>query len=503
MKMLKTLPIILCLFFINTLNAQKIIDENIGFYHGGSSFFKFKRNIVETDNNLLIAKDNIIKSYDKTGELDVSFGEEGILEINPVSKFEIRGIFLHEGNLVIIATRNDHSLLKQFVYDRHGQELKSSYEIETPFRHDFFDVLLQQDGKVLLVGTITDESFNHFYFAMRLTLQGTIDNTLQMQFPEKENNIINNHRLTTVIQRDDGKLLIAGSEFDEVNLRLFNLDGTIDSSFGEDGSVLINATSGSSAPIQNIHLLDEKILVTGSVRNPLFNNGQYFFVSRLLANGQPDVTFANNGIAIHANDESGIKTEQLQTSIIQEDGKILLIGNRVRDEHANLRQGLLVKYNENGSLDESFMSQGSYDLKTINNVDIIHVLPKENGYDLIFTGIEDEDLRDVPAEFSRLFITELVTEFSTSTNELGNNVSFEIFPNPVSDNISIKYQLTNIEEVKMELFDITGKFITNLLEEKQTGGSYVENFNLAHIPKGSYFLFFTTSNNRKIIKLIK
>ena len=151
MKISKILPIpiILCLFLINTIAAQKVIEENIGFYHGNSFFFEFKRTIIETDKNIIIAKDNSIKCYDKAGELDESFGDMGILEIDASARLEIRGIFLADDDLVVIATKNDHTSLKQFIYDKQGQALKSSYIIATPFRHEFYDIILQKDKKIL------------------------------------------------------------------------------------------------------------------------------------------------------------------------------------------------------------------------------------------------------------------------------------------------------------------------------------------------------------------
>ena len=228
--MSKTLPILIMLYlcFINTITAQKVIAENIGFYHGNSFFFEFKRTIIETEKNIIIAKDNSIKRYDKTGELDESFGNMGILEIDASARLEIRGIFLVDDDLVVIATKYDHTSLKQFIYDKQGQALKSSYVIATPFRHEFYDMILQKDKKILLVGNYINEASNHFYFAMRLTTEGQIDSTFQMEFPTKENHIWDNHALTTVIQREDGKLLVAGVENDEINLRLYHLDGTID-----------------------------------------------------------------------------------------------------------------------------------------------------------------------------------------------------------------------------------------------------------------------------------
>lgn len=497
--------IMLCLFFINTITAQKVIEENIGFYHGNSFFFGFKRTIIETDKNIIIAKDNRIKRYDKAGELDESFGKMGVLEISASARLDIRGIFLSGDNLIVITTKNDHTSLKQFIYDKQGQTLKSSSVIATPFRHQFYDMLLQKDKKILLIGTHTDEAWNHFYFAMRLTIEGKIDSTFQMEFPTKENYIWDNHTLTTVIQKEDGKLLVAGFENNEINLRLYHLDGTLDASFGENGKALINANQSFSAPIQNIHLVDNKILVTGSVKGPNdtnSDNGQYFYAARLLANGQLDTTFANNGIAIHVRDVNTVKIEQLQTSIVQENGKILLIGNRSQDQNLNLTQGLLVRYNEDGSLDNSFMTDGKLDLTLLNNTDIIHVSPSESGYNLFFTGIETEDLLDLP-EFSRLFMTEIVTEFRTSINEEKNFATYKFYPNPVLRDATIIYQLNEKSNIEIKLFDISGKFINVLLTEHAMAGTHTRKIDLRKLPKGGYFLSLATNDKRKIIKFIK
>ena len=508
MKISKKLPIaiMLCLFLVNIITAQKVVEENIGFYHGNSFFFEFKRTIIETDKNIIIAKDNLIKRYDKAGELDESFGNMGVLEIDAVTRLEIRGIFLADDDLVVISTKNDHTSFKQFIYDGQGQTLKSSYVFETPFTHQFYDVILQRDKKILLVGTHTDEDSNHFYFAIRLTTEGHIDSTFQIEFPIKENHIWDNHSLTTVIQRADGKLLIAGVENDEINLSLYHLDGSIDPSFGDKGKVLINANQSFSAPIQNIHLVNNKIVVTGSVKG--FNatnsdNGQYFFVSRFLANGQIDTTFADNGIAIHVRDENDIKFEQLQTSIILEDGKILLIGHRSKDHDLNLTQGLLVQYNEDGSLDQSFMTDGKFDLTILNNTDIIHVSPSENDYTLFFTGIDAEDLSGIPLDFSSLYMTALITDFKTSNSEVENFEIPHFYPNPVISDATIKYQLSEKSTIEIQLFDMSGKVIGVPLTEHATAGAHTRKIDLQKLPKGSYFLNVIADNRKNVIKFVK
>ncbi|MFN8299866.1 MAG: T9SS type A sorting domain-containing protein [Chitinophagales bacterium] len=68
------------------------------------------------------------------------------------------------------------------------------------------------------------------------------------------------------------------------------------------------------------------------------------------------------------------------------------------------------------------------------------------------------------------------SDFDGSINvEEPFNIS--IFPNPFIDNATVSYNLVADSKVKVEVYDMTGKLITNLFEGSQKTGNYTLDFN--------------------------
>lgn len=63
---------------------------------------------------------------------------------------------------------------------------------------------------------------------------------------------------------------------------------------------------------------------------------------------------------------------------------------------------------------------------------------------------------------------------SASFSELNNNIvgTPSVSPNPISDQAVINYQINTTSDVKIELYDMTGKMVKELLNEKQNYGKY-------------------------------
>ena len=64
---------------------------------------------------------------------------------------------------------------------------------------------------------------------------------------------------------------------------------------------------------------------------------------------------------------------------------------------------------------------------------------------------------------------------TTNANTTGSEATMNItiFPNPFVENVTINY---NLIKVKVEVYDITGKLVTNLFEGSQKQGNYNVNF---------------------------
>lgn len=69
----------------------------------------------------------------------------------------------------------------------------------------------------------------------------------------------------------------------------------------------------------------------------------------------------------------------------------------------------------------------------------------------------------------------------------GAIASFNVFPNPANDNISINLDLKETSLLLIDVVDITGKQITVIMNEKQSG-VVKKQFNTALLPNGNYII---------------
>jgi len=61
------------------------------------------------------------------------------------------------------------------------------------------------------------------------------------------------------------------------------------------------------------------------------------------------------------------------------------------------------------------------------------------------------------------------------------------FPNPFNPSTSIKYQVSNISQVTLKVFDVLGNIVATLVNEEKPTGTYEVNFNASQLSSGIYF----------------
>jgi photosystem II stability/assembly factor-like uncharacterized protein len=76
------------------------------------------------------------------------------------------------------------------------------------------------------------------------------------------------------------------------------------------------------------------------------------------------------------------------------------------------------------------------------------------------------------------------------------------YPNPFNPSTNIKYQIKNNGLVTLTIFDILGKEITTLVKEKQSPGTYEENWDGSAYPSGVYFYKLTAGEFTEIKKMV-
>jgi hypothetical protein len=68
------------------------------------------------------------------------------------------------------------------------------------------------------------------------------------------------------------------------------------------------------------------------------------------------------------------------------------------------------------------------------------------------------------------------------------------YPNPFNPVTSISYTLSGMEHVTLSVYNLTGRLIETLVDDKQDAGSYTLEWDAAQLPSGMYFLRMETGN---------
>ncbi len=138
-------------------------------------------------------------------------------------------------------------------------------------------------------------------------------------------------------------------------------DGSLDPSFGEGGRVFADISLYADEPFAIAVQPDHKILLGGSYfqNNGEFAPSAFSLVERFNPDGSLDTSFGNNGLVMPTNVYlSGISQEATISAVaIQPDGKIVTVEN-VGNSFAGFFKTVVDRYNSDGTVDTSFGTGG-------------------------------------------------------------------------------------------------------------------------------------------------
>lgn len=127
-----------------------------------------------------------------------------------------------------------------------------------------------------------------------------------------------------------------------------NANGTLDTSFGTNGTIVTRLNGNGRAT--TVKIQSNGRIVVGGV-----GNGGFFTMLRYLSNGTLDNSF--NGDGILTTFYNSVAASNLQDLVIQPDGKILTTGN-FTSRYSNTISLLIARFNTNGTLDITFGTNG-------------------------------------------------------------------------------------------------------------------------------------------------
>ncbi|MBL7912359.1 MAG: T9SS type A sorting domain-containing protein [Bacteroidia bacterium] len=240
-------------------------------------------------------------------------------------------------------------------------------------------VALQSNGKIILGGSLFSSSWA--FGVKRCNTNGTIDNT----FGINGSTVIDiNPNLdfgrAIAIQTDD-KIVIAGQSDngsnDDVTVVRLNSNGTIDNTFGTNGIVTTTISSFSEKASAIAIQPDGKIVVGGSANTGTSSD---FIIIRYNTNGTLDNTFGVNGIVL--TDIGLASDDQIKTIDLQSDGKIVAGGIY----NASGYDFCLVRYNTNGTIDNTFGNAGKVITAITSGVDEIESIDVQSDGKIVVVG---------------------------------------------------------------------------------------------------------------------
>jgi uncharacterized delta-60 repeat protein len=482
------------------------------------------------------------------GSLDSTFGINGKVatDFSGVDDFGNSIAMQYDGKLVMAGYSHNGSDYDVAVvrYNTDGS-LDNSFgtngKVTTPIGsgNDFgLSAAIQSDDKIVVSG-YSFNGLNNDFAVVRYNSDGTLDN-----------NFGTGGKVTTalgsfgdlaysMVIQSDGKIILAGYS-DTTNSNFFGLvrynsDGSLDATFGSGGIVTTHVGLSDDQCYSVALQSDGKIVAAGYSHN---GNDDDFALVRYNTNGTLDNTFDFDGIVTTP---VGTSDEECYSVAIQPDGEIVAAGYDVN----TFTEYAVVRYNSDGSLDNTFGSNGkvttdigvggddanevvvqadgkilvagnssngsNYDFglvryKSDGSIDStfgtngIVTTDFASGNDFCLSLLIQSDGKIVGAGFGDVIGRDFI--IARYDNEIANGISenivdnsFTLYPNPFSDEITIN---TTADKSEATIFDATGK---EILREKTFDAE--TKINTAHLSLGFYFVRFFDGNRTVNVKAIK
>ena len=204
-------------------------------------------------------------------------------------------------------------------------------------QHMGSSVVLDPDGRIVVAGSQSDE-----LIVLRLLENGTLDDGFGAS--GIVSGPANDSTQTHILRTGDGgyRVLTGFSDDAKRHCRVVALtaNGSVASTFGDQGSALLDSSSGGSTNCNSmVAQSDGRLLVAG-------NEDERGFARRLLVNGQPDNTFAASAVSSALKDATALA--------VGADGRVVVAG-RGPD---GIPGALVVRMQADGQLDVLFGNAG-------------------------------------------------------------------------------------------------------------------------------------------------
>ena len=372
-------------------NADGSVDYDFGFlgmwiYDIDEDDHEIVGVAAQPDGKILVGlrQGGTIVRFNANGSIDSSFGSNGFFNsfdaIHGITEIPKQIAVQPDGKIVISGNRwsnpGDFPYSENLESSAFVRRLNSNgtddpsfgtshsrVTIETPKgTFSVNSMILQPNGKILLAGSRSNESFSLGVLA-RLNTDGSLDSTFgtdgvrSFTYLEIDGNRIEDFTFAKnqLALQSNGKIVLGGrtrppSATHQPFMARFSSNGEIDNSFSGDGVILpFNLLPDNAENIGFSSLLTQPndfIVWAGDFKNPSPNDHYDFLVARYTPEGVLDTTFADDGQdGVVNTDFSPLQftrtNDGMRKAMLLPNGKILALGSKPSGEDVDI---ILARY---------------------------------------------------------------------------------------------------------------------------------------------------------------
>jgi uncharacterized delta-60 repeat protein len=212
-----------------------------------------------------------------------------------------------------------------------------------------YAVAVQRDRRIVVAGDRVDPGAPHFVVA-RYTANGRLDSSFDGDGKVATDFGGTSDGAFDVALQRDGRSIAVGRGAQDFALARYRTDGSLDPSFGDGGKVLTTFGPGSFDSASAVVLFAEgKFVVGGGTRS---GSASDFALARYLPDGTPDPSFGSGGRVMTPISSAN---DHLFDLAVQPDRKLVAAGWSFEGGGPHIA---LARYNDDGSLDQSFDGDG-------------------------------------------------------------------------------------------------------------------------------------------------
>ena len=342
--------------------------------------------VIQNDEKIVVAGpaggDFLAMRYNSDGKLDNSFGLNGIASADGGYSEEARSLAMQSDGKLIAAGSSNKGGINNFALVRYNADGNKDYSfgnygtVVTPIGVYAYSnsVKIQGDGKIVVAGSSQQNQGDFEFTLARYNSDGSLDSTFGVNGIVTTTIGNSDSYINSIKIQNDGKIVAAGKSTLGFTLVRYKVDGSLDNTFVVTTPFGVSDSEARSVAIQQ----DGKIVVAGDYSNGPNNND--FVMARFNSDGNLDSTFGTNGITITP---IGEHNDDPNSVIIQNDGKLIAAGFTYNGTDGNF---VLVRYNSNGSLDDSFGNNGIKITVLENSDERAYAVAKFGNGKIIATG---------------------------------------------------------------------------------------------------------------------